>query len=142
MGKRKKNFDYSRMRCPYCGKPVVYRSAEGIYKEKGEDTMLYVCAGYPKCDSYVRVHKGTKLPVGTMADRKLRALRRKAHFHFDQLHKSGLMSRQDAYQWLSALLDAPLSEAHIGKLGEYYCNLVISASDRMLTGCRRRGEAS
>ena len=52
------------------------------------------------------------------------------------------MSRQDAYLWLSALIDAPLSEAHIGKLGEYYCNLIISASDEMLAGRRMRGEAS
>lgn len=142
MRKRKKDFDYSRMRCPYCGKPVVYRSAEGIYKEQGKDTMLYVCAGYPKCDAYVRVHKGTKIPVGTMADRKLRALRQKTHFHFDQLYKKGVMSRQDAYQWLSALISAPLSEAHIGRLGEYYCNLIIDASDKMLAGYEMRGDAS
>ena len=41
------------MRCPYCGAPVVYRSADGIYNENKADTMLYVCSHYPERDAYV-----------------------------------------------------------------------------------------
>ena len=76
---KKKGFQPSRMRCPYCGAPVVYRSAEGIYKENHLDAMLYVCSKYPKCDAYVRVHAGTKIPVGSLANKELRNLRRIAH---------------------------------------------------------------
>ena len=56
------------MRCPYCGAPVVYRSADGIYHENKAGTMLYVCSRYPECDAYVRAQPGTSLPLGTLAN--------------------------------------------------------------------------
>ena len=132
--KKKKNTNNTALRCPYCGGTVVYRSAEGIYKDNSKGAMLYVCSHYPKCDAYVRVHPGTKIPMGTMADHRLRALRNTAHKHFDKLHKGGYMTRQEAYMWLASLISAPLSQAHIGYLGEYYCNLVITESDKLLKG--------
>lgn len=130
--KKKKMKNNGALRCPYCGGTVVYRSAEGIYKDNSKDTMLYVCSHYPACDAYVRVHPGTKIPMGTMADHNLRSLRNTAHRHFDKLHKDGYMTRQEAYMRLANLISAPLSQAHIGYLGEYYCNLVIKESDKLL----------
>lgn len=129
---KKKGFQPSKMRCPYCGAPVIFRSAEGIYKEKHLDTMLYVCSRYPKCDAYVRVHNGTKIPVGSLANKELRNLRRTAHMYFDQLHQCGLMTKDTAYEWLSKLLCTPPSETHIGLLGEYYCREVIRESKKLL----------
>ncbi len=116
--KKRKGLDVSRMRCPYCGAPVIYRSADGIYRDNSSGIMLYVCSHYPQCDAYVRVHAGTNIPVGTLANHELRTLRRTAHHYFDQLYQSGMMSKQDAYQWLADLICAPLSQAHIGYLGE------------------------
>ena len=130
--KKRKGFDRGGMRCPYCGSPVVYRSADGIYRDNSKGTMLYVCSRYPECDSYVRAHTGTNIPVGSMANHELRTLRRTAHHYFDQLYESGYMSKQDAYQWLADLIVAPLSEAHIGYLGEYYCKQVIEESRKLL----------
>ena len=122
----------NEMRCPYCGAPAVIRSADGIYRDNSRNTMLYVCARYPVCDAYVRTHPGTKTPVGEMANGELRALRRTAHSYFDQLHRSGYMSRREAYRWLAGTIGAPLSQAHIGYLGEHYCRLVISKSKAFL----------
>ena len=130
--KKRKGFYASTMRCPYCGGPVSYRSADGIYHDNRKRVMLYVCNKYPKCDAYVRTHAGTNIPVGTLANHELRTLRQKAHNYFDQLHQTGLMSKQDAYQWLADLLCVPLSKAHIGCLGEYYCKQVIEDSRRLL----------
>ena len=96
--KKRKGFNRSSMRCPYCGSPVIYRSADGIYRDNSRGTMLYVCSHYPECDAYVRVHTGTNIPVGSMANHELRTLRRTAHHYFDQLYESGYMSKQDAYQ--------------------------------------------
>ena len=31
--KQKKTARRRRMHCPYCGSPVIYRTADGIYKE-------------------------------------------------------------------------------------------------------------
>ena len=94
--------------------------------------MLYVCSHYPECDAYVRVHAGTKIPVGSMANHELRMLRRFAHQYFDRLYRFGYMSKEDAYRWLADLVSAPLSEAHIGHLGEYYCRQVIEESRKII----------
>ena len=93
---KKKRAQNTAPRCPYCGSHSVLRSADGIYRCNDKNTMLYVCSRYPACDSYVRVHPGTKIPVGTMANQELRALRNEAHRNFDQLHKKGLMSKEDS----------------------------------------------
>lgn len=103
--------------------------------------MLYVCSNYPRCDAYVRTHPGTNIPVGTLANRELRTLRNQAHHYFDQLYLSGLMSKQDAYLWLAGLLQVPLSKAHIGFLGEYYCNEVIAESKKLLEHRRKQQPA-
>lgn len=129
--KKKVNKNYSTLRCPYCGGTVVLRSADGIYKENKNGAMLYVCSNYPVCDAYVQAHPITKAPMGSMADNKLRTLRIVAHKQFDKLFKCGYMTRQEAYLWLATLISAPLSQAHIGYLGEYYCNLVIQESKRL-----------
>lgn len=130
--KRRKGVNYSKLRCPYCGSSVIYRSADGIYKENPRHTMLYVCSRYPACDSYVRVHEGTRIPVGELANQPLRTLRREAHQVFDQLYLSGLMSKQEAYLWLSEITCTPLSRAHIACMREYNCRLIIDESQKLL----------
>lgn len=41
----------------------------------------------------------------------------------------------DAYHWLADILCVPYSQAHIGYLGEYYCQKVIEESKKMLSNC-------
>lgn len=132
MKKHKSLKKKQQMRCPYCGSPVVLRSADGIYRENKNRVMLYVCSNYPECDAYVKAHPGTNLPMGSLANHELRTLRRTAHYYFDQLHKTGRMSRQESYRWLADKMCVPMSEAHIGHLGEYYCKQVIQDSRRLL----------
>ncbi len=129
-------------RCPYCGSSVILRSAEGIYHDNARNARLYVCSKYPACDAYVRVVDGTTLPAGSMANGNLRALRIEAHRCFDQIHKAGLMSRQDAYSWLADVVAAPMAHAHIGQLGEYSCKLVIAESKKFLENNKARIRAS
>lgn len=119
-------------RCPYCGSVAILRSAEGIYRSHSAGKMLYVCKKYPICDSYVRVHPGTSIPMGTLANKKLRELRQEAHRCFDQLYLQGLMTKDEAYLWLAEIVAAPLAQAHIGYLGEYYCGRVIEESQKIL----------
>ena len=132
---KRKGFDIpgmKSMKCPCCGSAVHLRSADGIYRENSGNTQLYVCSKYPECDAYVRVHPGTATPMGSLANPQLRALRTKTHRQFDRLHESGLMTRKDAYGWLAHMLQSPLSQAHIGYLSEYYCNLIIEESGKVL----------
>lgn len=125
------------MRCPKCGRAVELRSAQGIYKDNAEK-KLYVCTGYPECDTYARVHTGTMIPMGSLADGKLRSLRNDAHKSFDRLHQFGFIAREDAYAWLASILSAPMSKAHIGNLTEYYCQIVIDESDKLFDQLKQR----
>lgn len=120
------------IRCPYCGSSVEFRSADGIYKDNKNNTMLYVCSNYPNCDAYVRTHPNTTIPVGIMANHKLRLMHLEAHKAFDKIHKSGLMTKDESYRWLAYILQKPLQQAHIGYLQEYYCQIVINESKKLL----------
>lgn len=80
----------------------------------------------------MKVHPGTNIPMGSLANHELRTLRRTAHYYFDQLYKTGRMSREESYRWLAAKICVPMREAHIGHLGEYYCKLVIQDSRKLM----------
>lgn len=129
---KRKGIEKSAPRCPYCGSHTIYRSADGIYRENTRNEMLYVCKNYPRCDSYVRVQPGTRIPLGTVANRELRELRIEAHRQFDKLHKRGYMSKHDAYQWLGGVLGVNAREAHIGQLSMLSCNLVIREAKKQV----------
>ena len=70
--------------------------------------------------------------VVSLAGPRLRKLRYVAHQEFNKLYQSGLMSKRDAYQWLAMTVQAPMAHAHIGHLGEYYCQVVIDESRKLL----------
>lgn len=121
-----------RFTCPYCGAPAVLRNAESIYGFD-DGTMAYVCKNYPRCDSYIRAFPGTEIPMGTLANAKLRRIRNVAHRFFDQLYLSNLMTRDAAYEWLAFWLACPHTHAHIALLDEYECRLLIEKSIEFLS---------
>lgn len=107
--------------CPYCNNKAEFLSSEEFY---GQDygTNLYVCR---PCDSRVGTHGKGRTPLGTMVNHKLRVLRKVCHRRFDKLWKSGKMSRSQAYNLLSQLMDLPLKEAHIGIFNEEQCKRLL-----------------
>lgn len=115
------------IKCPYCGSRALLRPASVVYGAKAVDPAApyYICARYPACDSYVAAHRDTRLPMGTLADSKLRRKRVEAHKAFDRLWTSGLMGKKQAYRWLQAKLDLPEQEAHIGRFSLFRCVEVI-----------------
>lgn len=116
------------MRCPYCGAEAELKDASFIYRsnKSKEWGKVWVCSNYPKCDSYVGCHKGTTLPLGRLANEKLRNLKAEAHKQFDPIWKSGLMNRREAYKWLASMLDIPLEDCHMGMFDVKMCQQVIS----------------
>ena len=120
------------MRCPYCGAPVVYRSADGIYQNNKNGAMLYVCSRYPECGRLCAGAAGDDYPPGDAGQWGPACLRRETHQYFDKLYTSGWMTKQEAYRWLANFLQAPQSQAHIGYLGEYTCRQVLRACKEML----------
>lgn len=119
--------DQIKMLCPYCGAEVVLKTAYEIYgSEKSKNWgYVWVCSNFPECNSYVGCHKGTTIPLGRLANPRLRELKREAHRQFDPLWKSGLMSRSHAYHWLSDVLNIKFDECHIGLFDIKQCQKVI-----------------
>ena len=116
-----------QIKCPYCRAKAFLRPASfiGHFGEAYKGKEYYVCANYPRCDSYVSAHRGSRLPMGTLADGQLRGLRREAHQAFNRLWKNRYMTIDEAYRWLQLKLGIPKSEAHIANFSEYRCKEVI-----------------
>lgn len=106
--------------CPYCGKEAIWWDNKRIYgKNFGKSYKCYLCKD---CDAYVGCHNNTKVPLGTLANKDLRNLRRQAHALFDPLWKTGKMTRKEAYK----LLDDHFGrEIHIGESDNAQCMAII-----------------
>ena len=92
MAKKKKKQMRETLYCPYCKRPGVLRPAAYVYGDNNLDPekYLYVCSGYPSCDSYIGAHKKSMRPMGTMADSDLRNKRIEAHRALDAIWKKCL----------------------------------------------------
>lgn len=105
--------------CPYCGNLARLIDGRTLYRGRYPHLFqkrYWVCA---PCDAHVGCHEGTSAPFGTMAKPQLRLARRATHEAFDQLWKSGLMSRKQAYAWLAEHIGK--HKAHIGLMDERQC---------------------
>lgn len=94
MAKMKKKQQNEKLYCPYCGGLAVLRPAEYVYGERNlnPDNYLYVCSGYPSCDSYIGVHKKSMRPMGTLANGDLRHKRIEAHRALNKVVQAGIMT--------------------------------------------------
>lgn len=71
--------------------------------------LFYICK---QCDARVGCHKNGQ-PMGTPANAELRKARMAAHKVFDEIWRSGAMSRKKAYKLLSKKFG--VKEFHIGE---------------------------
>ena len=120
------------VKCPYCGRNAVLRSASYVYSSAAPDKHLYVCSGYPECDSYVGVHEGTLMPKGTLANGDLRHKRIETHRLFYAIWKNGIFSRKDAYRWLQDIFCLTHEQAHIGEFSDYRCDCLMAECQKVL----------
>lgn len=116
----------------HCGAYAMKRPASVVHGDKAKAEYLYICSRYPACDSYVGVHKKSCKPMGTLAGKELRAKRMEAHKVFNQLWKSGIMQKWQAYKWMQAKFGLNSQQAHIAKFSEYMCNELISECKQAL----------
>ena len=119
--------------CPYCGNSSVLIDSIEVYKTQSFGWM-YICYD---CDAYVGTHKGTQDALGRLANAELRAAKKRAHFYFDQLWKSGKINdiygayveggvRKKAYKWLSKIFGLRTEHCHIGYFNETRCKTVVN----------------
>lgn len=121
----KTNTHKRRVNCPYCRKPAKFMTSKKYY---GKDFQrnVYVC--HP-CNASVGTHGRSNRPLGTLANKDLRHLRKLCHQSFDTLWEGSkntqMMTRLQAYQWLRKSLGIPKKEAHIGRLNILQCRKII-----------------
>lgn len=107
-------------KCPYCGKDIVCVGSSVIYGKGYEYGVMYACSDFPKCDSY---SGGTNK---SLANKELRELRKKCHKMFDELWKSGDMTRKEAYTWLYKIMKVPRNEVHIALFRDEQCKKLLN----------------
>lgn len=122
-----------QIKCPYCGANGVLKKATEIYGNNAFEKYVYVCKNYPICNSYVGVHMGTLKPKGIMANGELRNKRIKAHKLFDAIWKNNIMTRKQAYRWLSYELCLEFEQAHIANFSNYMCDKTIEVCEKLLS---------
>ena len=95
MRKKKQKIQPPRLP-PIAARSAVLRDASYVYGDHvyKEGQKLYVCAGYPSCNSYVGVHMGSLRPKGSLANGELRNKRIRAHKAFDAVWHEGILSRK------------------------------------------------
>lgn len=119
--------------CHKCGsKDIRLTTNDVIYgKMQGDWPLIWICLG---CEAAVSCHPETEIPVGFMADRETRQLRRRVHRNFDPLWKGpGSVPRQDAYRWLANKMGLDPCVCHISYFDASMCRKAL----KILHACRR-----
>jgi ssDNA-binding Zn-finger/Zn-ribbon topoisomerase 1 len=115
--------------CPYCNAPTTFIDSKIIYGRWYG--WLLACTRYPQCDAYVGCEKGTKRPLGRLANAELRAAKLAAHNAFDptwrDLPGNRHQNRRQAYHDLAKLLGIPMSQCHIADFDVEQCRRVVQA---------------
>lgn len=94
----------------------------GIERRDLLNKPCYVCLD---CDARVWCHEHNGSPLGRLANRHCRLLRKICHRLFDDLWKSGRMERNEAYAWLGQELGLTRRQCHFGLFDETMCRRAI-----------------
>lgn len=118
------------MTCNYCGNPAKLVMGREIYPflKRLHGRFFYLCR---PCDAYCGTHQADQKPLGTLANKTLRAMRMRCHDKFDKLWKTGEMSRHEAYKWMQDVLNIPAEDAHIGMFDEDRCKKLLTVFEEM-----------
>lgn len=113
-----------QVRCPYCRRPAKLVGGAEVYPTRRDlfHKLFWACK---PCEAWVGCHEGTDKPLGILANKKTREARIKAHAIFDKLWQSGVMTRKEAYVWLSGMLGIPYQRCHISCFGKGLCKKVV-----------------
>lgn len=123
------------LRCPYCGNKMILKRAEDYFGDKiwneNRNSYMYVCKN-SICTCYILTYKGSKVPRGIPADGALRKKRIITHKIFDDIWKSKIMTKKNAYKWLQDKFALSEEHAHISMFSDYMCDCVIRECKEIL----------
>jgi len=116
--------------CDKCNVPaILMKDSTPVY---GRDYgPLWICSNFPRCDARCGCHPGTHRPLGSLADRETRNLRKAVHNAFDPLWKRGTIKRSRAYETLAERMQIAVSECHVGMFTAEQCRQALRIITRM-----------
>lgn len=99
---------------------------------QGRARLKYVC---PKCNASLIAGQNGK-PMGVPVTKETRQWRRRAHTVFDQLWRSGVVTRSSAQRWLAKQLGIPTNRCHFGYMEKAMLEKVVRLCDEAAEGER------
>lgn len=126
--------------CDKCGGEVIVSHHKEVYGRVYSDwPWMYRC---PACDSSVGMHPFTSIPLGTLANRELRDLRKSCKYPFERIWQSGEMTRSEAYEALAKHLGISVESCHFGWFDQHQCRAARDWAIDRATGASRTDLAS
>ncbi len=120
------------MICPYCDREAPWVENKELYRKNyGKSYMCYYCK---LCDAYVGCHNNTREPLGTMANRELRALRIQAHHYLDMHWNFGSDRRNRRTKVYSEMASYFGFDVHVGSADIELCNKIIEYAKSLARG--------
>jgi hypothetical protein len=126
-----------------CGLEAELVGGDKVYPGRYDlaERLFYRCK---PCEAWVSCHETTMLPMGSLAGRELRELRRQAHALFDPLWQrkirrdgcSTRTARGAGYAWLSRETGIPKAKCHIGMMNADECRKVIALCESVYSKVR------
>lgn len=120
--------------CPDCGSLAIERHPAFVYGSQREwFGTLWVCSGFPTCDSYVR-SGADGVPLGRLANADLRLAKKLAHRAFDPIYEAFARdfrideadARAIGYRWLARKMAIPEAECSMGQFNVAQCEQVVA----------------
>lgn len=122
--KRVKDWIPPPTQCPYCNGPVRLVSNKEVYgREYGDWPYAYACI---PCSAHVGLHPSTDLPLGTLAKKDLRELRKRAKSEFIHYSELRNFDRNSAYEWLAGQMGIVRQECHFGFFREDQAQMALN----------------
>lgn len=107
--------------CPVCKKQAPWVENKEVYgRNYGKSYMCYYCKD---CDTYVGCHQNTRRPLGSMATKELRDLRKQVHAKIDPYWISGKYRRGMLYKAISRQLGY---QYHTGESDKDTCRNILA----------------
>ena len=107
--------------CPYCNGDVVRTSNSEIYGKEYGNGVCYLCRS---CRASVGTHDDGR-PLGILATKEMKNLKKKCHEIFDPIWKNNLVSRTSLYKRLAIKLSIPFEDCHFGHFDTTTLNKVL-----------------
>lgn len=115
--------------CNYCGNFSEKVTGKEIYPHRKDlFHMTFYSCNCQLGGAYVGCHGSSDKPLGRLANAELRKAKSAAHRAFDQLWRSKLLKRQEAYKWLAKQMNKTGADCHIGMFDISECQKVVELS--------------